>query len=81
MKAFLFIVGAFAAIFALQTTPADARSDTYCLRRAGSIGPGRCDFSTRAQCMRIASVSNATCRRRSATFHHSPSRTRGGVWN
>jgi hypothetical protein len=81
MKACLFVIGAFAAMLALQPTPADARTDSYCLRRAGSIGPGRCDFSTRAQCMRIASASNATCSRRSRSFHHSPSRTRGGVWN
>jgi len=52
MKACLFVIGAFAAIVALQPVPADARTDYYCLRRAGSIGPGRCDFSTRAQCMR-----------------------------
>jgi hypothetical protein len=81
MKAFLFVVGAFAVLLALQPAPADARSNSYCLRRAGSIGPGRCDFSTRQQCMRIASASNATCSRNSRSFHHSPSRTRGGVWN
>lgn len=53
--------------------PVDAR---YCLRRTGSIGQGRCDFSTRQACMRIASVSRATCHPASPRFHHDPSRVR-----
>ena len=81
MKAFVFVIGACAALLALQPMPAEASSNSYCLRRAGSVGPGRCDFSTREQCMRIASALNATCSRRSRSFHHSPSRTRSGVWN
>jgi len=57
MKACLFIVGAFAVMLALQTMPVDARSNSYCLLRSGAIGQGRCDFSTREQCMRIAAES------------------------
>ena len=44
MKACLLIFSAFIVTLALVPTPVEAR---YCLRRTGSIGPGRCDFSTR----------------------------------
>lgn len=76
MKVCLLVMSALIVMPILLPTPVDARSDLWCLRRAGSIGPGRCDFSTRQACMRIASVSRATCSRRSPTFHHSPSRLR-----
>ena len=73
MKACLLVFGAFIVMLVLMPTPVDAR---YCLRHAGSIGPGRCDFTTRQACRRIASVSRATCSRSSPTFHHSHSRMR-----
>jgi hypothetical protein len=49
---------AFILVLILPSAPVDAR---YCLRRAGSIGQGRCDFSTRHACTRIAAASRATC--------------------
>jgi len=67
MKVCSLVFSAFIVMLVLMPTPVDAR---YCLRRVGSIGPGRCDFSTRQACMRIASVSRATCNRSSPTFHH-----------
>jgi hypothetical protein len=73
MKTCLLAIGALMVVLALPPTAADAR---YCLRRTGSIGPGRCDFSTREQCMRVAAALPATCRRQNSTFHHSPSRAR-----
>jgi hypothetical protein len=73
MKACLLVFSAFIVMLVLMPTPVDAR---YCLHRAGSIGPGRCDFSTRQACMRIAAALPATCSRNSTTFHHSRSRVR-----
>ena len=73
MKTYLLAIGALIVMLALPATPVDAR---YCLRRTGSVGPGRCDFSTREQCMRVAAALPATCRRQNPTFHHSPSRVR-----
>ncbi|WP_354224965.1 DUF3551 domain-containing protein [Bradyrhizobium sp. F1.4.3] len=58
--------GAFARSWSLKPSARDAR---YCLRRAGSIGQGRCDFSTRQACMRIAAASRATCHAASTRFH------------
>jgi len=73
MKTCLLAISIFVAALAPLPTPVDAR---YCLRRTGSIGAGRCDFSTREQCMRVAAALPATCRRQNSTFHHSPSRAR-----
>ncbi|MCP4618307.1 MAG: DUF3551 domain-containing protein [Bradyrhizobium sp.] len=72
-KACLFVAGGFFAMLVLWPAPVDAR---YCLHRPGSISQGRCDFSTRQQCMRIASASRGTCSPSSKTFRHSPSRVR-----
>ena len=73
MRACPLVFNAFIAMLVFMPTPADAR---YCLRRAGSLGHGRCDFTTRQASMRIASASRATCGPSSSTFHHSPSRLR-----
>lgn len=73
MKLCRLIPIAFVLMLLLPAAPVDAR---YCLRRTGSVGQGRCDFSTRQACMRTASVTRAACHPASPRFHLDPSRMR-----